>query len=73
MTDLSEIDKDKWSTTDLSVPNSTPPSKINNIREKYSNDTGHISREGKDISQYRLSLDSSCEYRAQKLDQSGVE
>lgn len=75
VTDLSEVDKGKWSTTDLSVPNSTPPSKINNIniREKYSNDTDHISREGKEISQYRLSLDSAGEYRADKLDQSGLE
>ncbi|WP_214798661.1 MULTISPECIES: pLS20_p028 family conjugation system transmembrane protein [unclassified Exiguobacterium] len=75
VTDLSEVDKSKWSTKDLSVPNSTPPSKINNIniREKYSNDTDHISREGKEISQYRLSLDSAGEYRADKLDQSGLE
>lgn len=75
VTDLSEVDKGKWSTTDLSVPNSTPPSKINNINilKKYSNDTDRISREGKEISQYRLSLDSAGEYRAEKLDQSGLE
>lgn len=75
ITDLSEVDKNNWSTTELTVPNSTSPSKIHNIniRETYSNDTDRISREGKEISQYRLSLDSTGEYRADKLDQSGLE
>lgn len=75
VTDLSEVDKNDWSTTELAVPNSTSPSKIHNIniRETYSNDTDRISREGKEISQYRLSLDSTGEYRADKLDQSGLE
>lgn len=75
VTDLSEVDKNNWSTTELPVPNSTSPSKINNIniREKYNNDTDRISREGKEISEYRLSLDSTGEYRAEKLDQSGLE
>src|SRR5690606_31279950 len=75
VTDLSEVDKNNWSTTELPAPNSTSPSKINNIniREKYNNDTDRISREGKEISEYRLSLDSTGEYRAEKLDQSGLE
>ncbi|MDE4084637.1 hypothetical protein PO902_06185 [Planococcus maritimus] len=75
VTDLSEVDKNNWSTTELTVPNSTSPGKIQNIniRETYSNDTDRISREGKEISQYRLSLDSTGEYRADKLDQSGIE
>ncbi|MBS4190407.1 hypothetical protein KHA94_09395 [Bacillus sp. FJAT-49705] len=73
--DLTEIDKNNWSTTDLTVPNSTPPSKIANInvREKYGIDTEGISSEGQEISKYMLPLNNIGEYRAEKLDQSGLE
>lgn len=73
--DLLEIDKNNWSSTELNVPNSTPPSKIANInfREKYGKDTEDISSEGKEISKYTLSFNNAGEYRAEKLDQSGFE
>lgn len=73
--DLTEIDKNNWSTTDLAIPNSTPPSKITNInvREKYGKDTDGISIEGQEISKYMLFLNNVGEYRAEKLDQSGLE
>lgn len=73
--DLTEIDKSNWSTTELTVPNSTPPSRIANInvREKYGKDTDGISSEGQDISKYMLSLNNVGEYRAEKFDQSGLE
>lgn len=73
--DLTEIDKSNWSTTELTVPNSTPPSRIANInvREKYGKDTEGISSEGQDISKYLLSLNNVGEYRAEKFDQSGLE
>ncbi|WP_340084222.1 hypothetical protein MHB50_16295 [Siminovitchia sp. FSL H7-0308] len=73
--DLTEIDKNNWSSTELNVPNSTPPSKIANInvREKYGKDTEDISSEGKEISKYTLSFNNTGEYRAEKLDQSGLE
>lgn len=73
--DLTEIDKSNWSTTDINVPNSTPPSRIANInvREKYGKDTEGISSEGQDISKYMLSLNNVGEYRAEKFDQSGLE
>lgn len=75
VTDLTEFDKNTWSTTELSVPNSTPPSRIANIniREKYGKDTEGISNEGQDISKYMLSLNNVGEYRADKFDQSGLE
>lgn len=75
VTDLTEFDKNTWSTTKLSVPNSTPPSRIANIniREKYGKDTESISNEGQDISKYMLSLNNVGEYRADKFDQSGLE
>jgi len=75
VTDLTEIDKNNWSVTELSVPNSTSPSRIGNIniREKYGKDTEGISNEGQDISKYMLSLNNVGEYRADKLDQSGLE
>lgn len=73
--DLTEVDKNNWSSTELNVPNSTPPSKITNInvREKYGKDTEDISSEGKEISKYTLSFNNAGEYRAEKLDQSGLE
>ncbi|MED1528305.1 hypothetical protein V7198_18430 [Bacillus pumilus] len=72
--DLTEVDKSNWSSTELTVPNSTPPNKIINInvREKYGKDTEDISSEGKDISKYTLSFNNAGEYRAEKLDQSGL-
>lgn len=75
VTDLTEIDKSNWSAIELTVPNSTPPSRIANIniREKYGKDTEGISKEGQDISKYMLSLNNIGEYRADKLDQSGLE
>lgn len=73
--DLTEIDKSNWSTTELTVPNSTPPSRVVNInvREKYGKDTDGISSEGQDISKYMLSINNVGEYRAEKFDQSGLE
>lgn len=73
--DLTEVDKNNWSSTELNVPNSTPPSKIANInvREKYGKDTEDISSEGKEISKYTLSFNNAGEYRAEKLDQSGLD
>lgn len=73
--DLTEVDKSNWSSTELNVSNSTPPSKITNIniREKYGKDTEDISSEGKEISKYMLSFNNVGEYRAEKLDQSGLE
>lgn len=73
--DLTEIDKDKWGSTEIEPPNSTPPSKVVNInvREKYGKDTEGISREGKEVSKHMLSLNNIGEYRAEKLDQSGLE
>ncbi|PIC83301.1 pLS20_p028 family conjugation system transmembrane protein [Sporosarcina sp. P1] len=73
--DLTEIDKCNWSTTELTVPNSTPPSRIANINvsEKYGKDTDGIPSEGQDISKYMLSLNNVGEYRAEKFDQSGLE
>lgn len=73
--DLTEIDKSNWSTTELTVPNSTPPSRIANINvhEKYGQDTDGISNEGQEISKYMLSLNSVGEYRAEKFDQSELE
>jgi hypothetical protein len=44
-----------------------------NVREKYSKDTESVSTEGKEISQYLLSFNNIGEYRAEKLDQSGLE
>lgn len=75
ITDLSEFDKNNWASIDLDIPNSTPPSKVINInvREKYSKDTESVSTEGKEISQYLLSFNNIGEYRAEKLDQSGLE
>lgn len=56
--DLSEIDKNNWSSTELNAPNNVPPSKITNInvQEKYGKDTEDISTEGKEISKYTLSF-----------------
>ncbi len=73
--DLTEIDKNKWGSTEIEPPNSTPPSKVANInvREKYGKDTEGISSEGKEVSKYMLSLNNIGEYRAEKLDQSGLE
>ena len=75
VTDLTEFDKNTWSTTELSVLNSTPPSRTANINicEKYGKDTEGISTEGQDISNYMLSLNNVSEYRADKFDQSGLE
>ena len=74
VTDLVEFDKNKWETTDNNVTNSMAPSKIINIsvKEKYNKDLDGISTEGKEISKYSLSYDSSGEYNPKKLDQSGL-
>ncbi|GEK30590.1 hypothetical protein KZO01_08990 [Kurthia zopfii] len=73
--DLTEVDKNNWSSTELEIPNSMPPSKVANIniREKYGKDTEGISNEGKDLSKHLLSFNNVGEYRAEKLDQSGLE
>ena len=74
VTDLVEFDKNKWETTDNNVTNSMAPSKIINInvKEKYNKDLDGISTEGKKISKYSLSYNSSGEYNPTKLDQSGL-
>lgn len=74
VTDLVEFDKNKWETTDNNVTNSMAPSKIINIsvKEKYNKDLEGISAEGKEISKYSLSYNSSGKYNPKKLDQSGL-